>query len=63
VSENPTPIRCLVCGGRGGWWSGEFREQCQRCKQTGWEPDPQPWLVALVGDLQDYDGFTPEVSR
>lgn len=34
----PTQGQCLVCGGRGGWWSGEFREQCSRCEQTGWDP-------------------------
>jgi DnaJ-class molecular chaperone len=58
-----TQIRCLICGGRGGWWSGEFRETCTGCKGSGWETDPAPYLVALVGDLQDHDGFTPEAIR
>lgn len=56
-----TEIRCLVCGGRGGWWSGEFRETCSHYDGTGWEPDPPEWLANLVGDpsTQRFDGFTP----
>jgi hypothetical protein len=33
-------VVCLACGGRGGWWTGDVREKCSRCAQTGWEPSP-----------------------
>ncbi len=61
-----TEIRCLVCGGRGGAWTRHpdnfrnwYRQVCRHCKGAGWEPNPSSALVALVADLQDYDGFTP----
>lgn len=39
------PGQCLVCGGRGGWWSMEHRETCSRCAGTGWDPDrAKPWF-------------------
>lgn len=43
--DAPMQGQCLLCGGRGGWWSGEFREQCPRCRQTGWDPRrDDPWF-------------------
>jgi DnaJ-class molecular chaperone len=41
----PTQGQCLVCGGRGGWWSDAFREACSRCDGTGWDPArAKPWF-------------------
>jgi DnaJ-class molecular chaperone len=57
-------IRCLVCGGRGGWWGdggdAYARAHCSRCHGTGWEQDPPDWLVAIASPEQDHDGFTPD---
>ncbi len=48
-SQVEDATECLVCGGRGGWWSGEFREQCKHCKQTGWEPSATLRAVVARG--------------
>ena len=32
------PGQCLVCGGRGGWWTGGERTTCGRCDGDGWDP-------------------------
>jgi hypothetical protein len=56
-------IRCLVCGGRGGWWGADGdpyrRAVCSHCDGTGWEPNSSPSLIALCAPYQDHDGFTP----
>lgn len=52
----PTPGQCLTCGGRGGWWSGEFREPCPRCKGDGWDPARnESWFKLSVAPLQRPD--------
>lgn len=51
-------VTCLVCGGRGGWWSyppgteylaDGFREMCTRCGGTGWEPSEVIRAVVRAG--------------
>lgn len=42
--------QCLCCGGRGGWWSAEFRETCGRCDGTGWDPARESvWFPSFGG--------------
>lgn len=41
----PDATPCVLCGGRGGWWTDDgnaisTRTACTRCSQTGWEPAP-----------------------
>lgn len=53
VPWEPTPGQCLLCGGRGGWWSVSFRETCTRCGGDGWDPArDRPWFVELIAPLQ-----------
>lgn len=49
----PQPGQCLLCGGRGGWWSSEHRETCTRCDGTGWDPSrSEPWFQQLITPIQ-----------
>ncbi len=43
------PGQCLVCGGRGGWWTGTSRETCSRCSGDGWDPArSEPWFPVVA---------------
>jgi hypothetical protein len=46
-------VRCVVCGGRGGWWGGPLgpdqRVPCKSCAQTGWERHAE--TVRLLADI------------
>ncbi len=44
-------VWCAVCGGRGGWWSRDFRETCSHCEGTGWEPNAI--AAAIMAPLQE----------
>jgi len=49
----PTVGQCLVCGGRGAWWSGPRRDTCIRCKGTGWDPcRHKAWYKETIAPLQ-----------
>lgn len=53
ITWEPTPGQCLCCGGRGGWWSGDFRETCASCHGCGWDPAAdEQWFRELVVPLQ-----------
>lgn len=59
--------RCVLCGGRGGWWSwsdlaphtleAAFRETCSYCSGSGWEPSEM--VADLVGPIQAADRSDP----
>lgn len=49
----PIPGQCVLCGGRGGWWSSVHRETCTRCDGDGWDPArDEPWFLELIAPLQ-----------
>lgn len=50
--QAPNARPCILCGGRGGWWTLDVREPCSRCSQTGWEPSPVIREV-LAGHMPD----------
>lgn len=51
----PTASQCLCCGGRGGWWTGETRTNCDRCQGDGWDPArAERWFHDLIAPLQQH---------
>ena len=52
----PTVGQCLLCGGRGGWWTVDTRTVCTRCDGDGWDPARDTaWFKATVAPLQSTD--------